>query len=186
MEHEPAKKESRIQLRWLVAATSFVAVVALAWGLYLLFTRPSPTDLVAQEIVSSHVRSLMERETHLTDVPSSDHHTVKPWFNGRLDFSPPVKDLGSAGFALVGGRLDYVGNRPVAALVYQQRQHFINVFIWPASGGTAVSRTAQVRQGYNLIHWTRAGMNYWTISDLNLAELQKFAELLEDDGADVR
>jgi anti-sigma factor RsiW len=167
----------RLSWRWLIPAASFAALVIVAVGLFALLSRPSTSDLVAQEIVSSHVRSLMEK--HLTDVPSTEQHTVKPWFDGRLDFSPPVKDLASAGFPLVGGRLDYIGNRPVAALVYQHRQHYINVFVWPSTGASDVSERALVRQGYNLISWTNAGMNYWAVSDLNLAELQEFVQLLQ-------
>ena len=174
----------RLSWRWMIPAVSFAALVIIAWGLIALLSRPSTSDLMAQEIVSSHVRSLMEK--HLTDVPSSDQHTVKPWFDGRLDFSPPVKDLASAGFSLVGGRLDYIGNRPVAALVYQHRQHYINVFVWPSTAASDVSGKALVRQGYNLISWTNAGMNYWAISDLNLAELQQFVQLLQNDSAAVQ
>jgi anti-sigma factor RsiW len=169
---------SRLSWRWMIPAVSFVVLVIVAWSLIALLSRPSTSDLLAQEVVSSHVRSLMEK--HLTDVPSSDQHTVKPWFDGRLDFSPPVRDLASAGFSLVGGRLDYIGNRPVAALVYQHRQHYINVFVWPSTGSSEVSGKVLIRQGYNLISWTNAGMNYWAISDLNLAELQQFVQLIQN------
>jgi len=183
-ESEVTNRSSRLSWRWMIPAVWFAVLVIIAWGLIVLLSRPSTSDLMAQEIVSSHVRSLMEK--HLTDVPSSDQHTVKPWFDGRLDFSPPVKDLASAGFSLVGGRLDYIGNRPVAALVYQHRQHYINVFVWPSTAASDVSGKALVRQGYNLISWTNAGMNYWAISDLNLAELQQFVQLLQNDSAAVQ
>jgi anti-sigma factor RsiW len=176
-ESEVTNRPLRLPWRWMIPAVSFAALLMVAWILGDVLSRPSTSDLVAQEIVSSHVRSLMEK--HLTDVPSSDQHTVKPWFDGRLDFSPPVKDLASADFSLVGGRLDYVGNRPVAALVYQRRQHYINVFVWPSNGASDASGRALVRQGYNLISWSNAGMNYWAISDLNLAELQQFVQLLQ-------
>ena len=183
-ESETANRSSRVSWRWLIPAVSGALLVVVALGLIAFLSRPSTSDLMAQEIVSSHVRSLMEK--HLTDVPSSDRHTVKPWFDGRLDFSPPVKDLASAGFSLVGGRLDYVGNRPVAALVYQHQQHYINVFVWPSTGASDVSEKALVRQGYNLISWTNAGMNYWAVSDLNLAELREFVQLLQNDRAAVK
>lgn len=183
-EERVTNRSPRLFWRWLIPTMSAAALIIVGLSLLALLRQPSTSDLVAQEIVSSHVRSLMEK--HLTDVPSSDQHTVKPWFDGRLDFSPPVRDLASAGFSLVGGRLDYIGNRPVAALIYQRRQHYINVFVWPSTGASDASERALVRQGYNLIQWTKSGMSYWAISDLNLAELQQFVQLLENDSATLR
>jgi len=167
-----------LRWRWILAGASLIAAVFVIWAVAGIFARQSTGDLVAQEIVSSHVRSLMA--DHLTDVLSSDQHTVKPWFNGKLDFSPPVKDLSQQGFSLNGGRLDYIGNRPVAALVYQRRQHSINLFVWPSTEVPAVNQKASVHQGYNLIRWTNAGMSYWVVSDLNLAELEQFVQLLQE------
>jgi anti-sigma factor RsiW len=165
----------RISGAWMSVAAAAVLVAMVAWWLGSLSSRPSSEDLMAQEVLSSHVRSLMAN--HLTDVSSSDQHTVKPWFTGKLDFSPPVKDLSGDGFPLVGGRLDYLEDRPVAAVVYQRRKHFINVFIWPLAEDSR-QKTA-TRQGYNLFHWTQSGMTYWVVSDLNWTELQEFVRLLE-------
>jgi len=176
-EDEPQRRSTIFRWQWLVAATSLITVIAVIWAVAGIPGRQSQGDVIAQEIVSSHVRSLMA--DHLTDVPSSDQHTVKPWFDGRLDFSPPVKDLSQDGFSLDGGRLDYIGHRPVAALVYKRRQHPINLFVWPATDATASTAKASVSHGYNLIRWSNGGMAYWVVSDLNLAELQQFVQSIE-------
>ena len=175
-ESKPKRNRTIFQPRWLVAAASLVLAFIVIWIVGRSLVKPDSGDLLAQEIVASHVRSMMA--DHLTDVSSSNQHTVKPWFDGKLDFSPPVKDLSQQGFILTGGRLDYIGNRPVAAMVYQRGQHPINLFVWPATGSTNSTETVAVRQGYNLVRWTNGGMTYWAVSELNLPELQQFAQLL--------
>lgn len=109
---------------------------------------------------------------------SSDQHTVKPWFNGKLDLSPPVADLAAAGFPLVGGRLDYLDGHPVAALVYGHQKHFINVLV-SADAKSNAAPTALAEHGYNVLRFARDGMNFWIVSDLNLAELRDFAAKLK-------
>jgi anti-sigma factor RsiW len=120
---------------------------------------------------------------HLTDVVSSDRHTVKPWFSGKLDYSPPVYDFAGRGFPLVGGRLDYVGGRPVAALVYQRGQHLINVFLWPAGQRASGERTPVTRRGYHLLNWSTPDYACWVVSDLGTAELTAFADLMRQGNA---
>jgi mycothiol system anti-sigma-R factor len=159
--------------RWTMAASG----LALAASLALFIAAPLRGPDLANELVAGHVRSLLV--DHLTDVQTSDQHVVKPWFTGKLDFSPPVVDLTSAGFPLVGGRLDYLSGHVVAALVFQRREHVINVFIWPGSTQSAqeASRSDDTfREGYHVLHWTEGSMNFWVVSDLNLPELQKFRE----------
>jgi len=134
------------------------------------------TRSVADEVVGDHVRAL--RDSRMVDVQSSDQHTVKPWFLGKLDFSPPVEDLSSEGFPLLGGRLDHVAGQPVAALVYQRRLHPINMFIWPAGDRTAASDSRSIR-GFQVRHWIRHGMSFWAVSDLNDAELEAFVRALQ-------
>ena len=162
-----------------LAAAAMLAVVAV--GGWQLSAARAARDLIAGDVLASHVRSLLGE--HLTDVASTDQHTVKPWFNGRLDFSPPVSDFAGAGYPLLGGRIDYVGGRPVAALVYGRRRHIINVYLWPADRGATGGPSALTRQGYHLRHWTTPGFVYWIASDLGTAELDQFAVLLKS--ADV-
>ncbi len=156
--------------RWQVLAVAAALLVAVSLGILLLRQVATSPDLTAQQVVSGHVRSL--QPGHLIDIASSDQHAVKPWFAGRIDFSPPVPDLGEHGFDLVGGRLDSIDGRAVAAIVYRRRQHLINLFVWP-SGGARAPRTLQVR-GFNLIHWRRGGLDGWVVSDLNTPELDQF------------
>jgi anti-sigma factor RsiW len=163
--------------QWLKWAIPVAGTALIAFLLATALIGPSTDELLAQEVAASHVRSLMA--THLTDVASSDQHTVKPWFDGKLDFAPPVKDLAAQGFPLAGGRLDYLQNRPVAALIYQRHKHFVNLFIWPATRSSNTAEKLTVRQGYNLIHWNASGMTFWAVSDLNPAELREFAELIK-------
>ena len=168
-----ARRSFRVWNRFAAAATG-VAVICLALLLSLTFTRPSARQQLAQEIVSSHIRSLLAN--HELDVASSDQHTVKPWFDGKLDFSPPVKDLAGQGFPLIGGRLDYLANRAVAALVFHRNKHVINLFIWPTKEGDSEPAARAPINGYNLIHWTQGGMTFWAVSDVNEKELMEFVQ----------
>lgn len=131
---------------------------------------------IVQEVLDQHIRSL--QVAHLTDVTSTDQHTVKPWFAGKLDFSPPVHDFSSQGYALIGGRLDYIGGRSVAGLAYRHRQHTVNVFIWPDNKSTHEYNVLD-NNGFHIIDWGQQGMHYWAVSDLNSEELKSFVELIK-------
>ena len=157
---------------WLRPRTvaPFGAGFALAACLVLLVLLPRGPEL-SDEIVADHIRAL--QPGHLMDVVSTDQHTVKPWFDGRIDFAPPVKDLKAQGFPLTGGRLDYLAGRPVAVLVYGRRQHVIDLFIWPEPGVAEPVSTS--RTGYNTVRWTRGGMTFWAVSDVEPRELRQFA-----------
>ena len=159
---------------WSRWAMPIAASLALAVGLNLMLATQRSQDVLRNELVASHVRSLQVE--HLSDVASSDQHTVKPWFNGKLDYSPPVRDLTQQDFPLLGGRLDYIAHRQVAALIYRHRKHFINLYVWPAQDGDAAP-DSHGSEGYTLVHWRHEGMEYWAVSDLNGEELRHFAEL---------
>src|SRR5437588_282685 len=165
------------QWNWLALAAAIVFAAIIAFNLVPRLQRPGADQLLATQLIASHVRSLMAN--HLTDVASSDQHTVTPWMDAKPDFAPPVVDLGGDGFPLVGGRLDYLKNRPVAAWVYQRRKHFINLFVWPKEPGAAGITDTITRQGYQLLHWVDSDFNYWAVSDVSDNDLQAFRQVFE-------
>jgi anti-sigma factor RsiW len=162
---------------WLGLAAAIVFAAIIALNLVPRLQRPGADQFLATQLIASHVRSLMAN--HLTDVASSDQHTVKPWLDAKLDFAPAVVDLSSEGFPLIGGRLDYLDNRPVAALIYQRRKHFINLFVWPAAPDATKTPKTITRQGYQLLHWVDSDFNYWAVSDVSDNDLQAFKQQFE-------
>lgn len=150
------------------------ALAAVAASLALLLVNPGAHErAIEDEVIAGQIRSL--QAGHLVDVATSDRHTVKPWFNGKVDFAPPVVDLAAQGFPLAGGRLDYLHGRSVAALVYRRRAHVINLFVWPSHPGETLSGRAS-RNGYNVAYWTSGGLEFWAVSDVDGADLQRFAQ----------
>jgi anti-sigma factor RsiW len=156
-----------------IAAVLIACVLSIASTAFLV-QRMTSQDQLARDVLAAHVRSLLQ--DNAVQIASLDTHTVKPWFAGRLEFTPIVKDLSAEGFQLLGGRLDYVGGRRVAALVYRRRLHQISVFIWPAGGEPPPVST--VINGYHVVAWSKAGMSIWAVSDINEAELRELQGLL--------
>jgi len=161
--------------QWLRIGTAVAASATVTWMVTVQLNGQSQDEAISEEVIASYARSGLTN--HFTDVEASDQHTVKPWLSGKLDFSPMVTDLTAVGFPLVGGRLDYLDNRPVAALVYRHRQHMVNLFVWPNSKSDK-PRAVQAfsKHGYNLLHWVNTGMTYWAISDVDSTDLKAFAE----------
>lgn len=162
--------------RWLAVAAAVVLLVYASSRIPAVLRTNKDRDILAAQIVDAHLRSL--QPGHLTDVLSSDQHTVKPWFDGRLNFAPAVRDFADRGFPLEGGRLDIVQGRTVAALVYGRRKHLINVFVWPDSQSNAAPRSG-AQQGYQWIEWRKGGMEMWAVSDVNAADLAELQRLLD-------
>lgn len=163
--------------QWPIAVGALAGLFAVASTIGLYTTLPGVDERIGDEIVSSHVRSLLA--DHAVDIVSSDQHTVKPWFSGKLDFSPPVRDFASEGFPLVGGRLDYVDHRTVAALVYRRAKHTINVFALPAPGRASdAAPRAGSTHGFHTVRWTRDGMTFWAVSDVAAEDLMRLVALL--------
>src|SRR5438105_5411544 len=165
----------RPMLGWLGPAVGGALAASLAM---LLLVQPSQQAGLEQQLISSHVRSL--QPGHLTDVQTTNQHIVKPWFNGRIDFSPPVPELADQGFPLAGGRLDSIDGKTVAAIVYHRRLHTVNLFVWPAKDTT---KRSFVKDGFEVTEWSRNGLRYAAVSDIPPADLQQFHKLFEQRSA---
>ena len=162
---------------WLALAAAIGLAAIIASSLLPKLWQPGADQFLATQLIASHVRSLMA--DHLTDVASSDQHTVKPWLDVKLDFAAPVVDLSGDGFPLIGGRLDYLDNHSAAALVYQRRKHFINLFIWPTTPVDGKEQKIVEREGYHLVHWADGDFTYWAVSDVNIIDLETFKRSFE-------
>jgi anti-sigma factor RsiW len=166
----PIRAPARPQVwRGLAVAACLLLAASITWNVIQL---ARPDARLSDTIVAGHIRSLLA--SHLVDVPSSDRHTVKPWFAGQLDFSPVLLDLAAEGFPLAGGRIDYLNGRRVAAVVYRRGLHVINLFEWPSATPGGESRFST--NGYNVVHWTNGGMTYWVVSDVAASELERFRQ----------
>jgi anti-sigma factor RsiW len=158
---------------WITTGLALAAGILVGFFAGQIRVRDAREQTLLAALTDSHVRSLIG--THLTDVISSDQHTVRPWFEGKLDFAPPVPDLSGQGFPLVGGRIEYIDGRSVAALVYERRKHFINLFVWPAPVGKEEVNGERPQRGYNIVRWRVAGMNYSAVSEIAEDDLRKFS-----------
>ncbi|MDD5581373.1 MAG: anti-sigma factor [Methylobacter sp.] len=179
---QSSKKTNSIwDWNWIIAwggkGAVMASLVAIVWSTSLFLATPSFQEKLTGELIASHIRSL--QVDHLSDVISTDQHTVKPWFKGMLDFSPPVIDFSSSGFPLEGGRLDYINGRTVAVIIYHHNKHPINLYVWPDSSKDSGLQNTN-RNGYNLVHWAVNGMDYWVVSDLEARKLTSFAESLHN------
>jgi anti-sigma factor RsiW len=153
----------------------WISALAAAAALVVVAVLPRAPD-VGSQLIANHVRA-MQLDSHLIDVVSTDHHTVKPWFAGKVTFAPLVKQLDSGGYILKGGRVDIVNGAPAAVLVYQAGRHIVDVYMWPANTGTLTLRTSNQIEGFNLRHWQEAGLTIWCVSDMSADELDRFAAL---------
>jgi mycothiol system anti-sigma-R factor len=163
--------------RWFAVAAGILLVASISWYAWpRLQNSAASAPVTAAEIIDAHVRSL--QPGHLMDVASTDQHTVKPWFDGKLAFIPPVKDFADEGFSLVGGRLDVLNGQNVAALVYARRKHIINVFVWATKEPDTPIHPPGSRQGYQWVHWRHQGMEFCAVSDVSAADLHELAHLL--------
>ncbi|HZT27172.1 MAG TPA: anti-sigma factor [Pseudolabrys sp.] len=173
---KPADAPSRRSLLQGFALGSAMTAAAAA-GVTFVIVGGDRDDRILGEAVSAHLRSL--QADHLTDVQSSNQHTVKPWFNGRIDLAPPVIDLTGQGFTLIGGRLDYIDGKPVAVIVYRRRVHVINLFVMQGMGGSLGAPKLETIQGFNILRWSEQGFNLMAVSDLNREELEEFGTKFE-------
>ncbi len=163
--------------RWLAVAAAILFVTVVSWYAWpRLQNSAASSPVTAAEILDAHIRSL--QPGHLVDVASTDQHTVKPWFDGKLSFIPPVKDYAEEGFSLVGARLDVLNGQNVAALVYARRKHFINVFVWPTKEPDTPIHPPGSRQGYQWVHWRHQGMEFCAMSDVSASDLHELAQLI--------
>jgi len=174
----PGKARGWPGWRWLQMAGTLACAILASVLITRISLAPADAVRVNDEVIAAHVRSLMV--AHLEDIASSDQHTVKPWFAGKLDFSPPVNDFSNQGFPLTGGRLDYIDKRFAAALVYRRHGHVINVFVWPVRDANMAKASSETRDGFNLVAWSASGLQFWLVSDVNSEELQTFSKLLRD------
>lgn len=170
---QPARAASRRSVLKGFFAGGAISAAAAA-SITFVVLREGRESRIMGEAISAHLRSL--QADHLTDVLSSDRHTVKPWFNGRLDLAPPVPDLTAQGFTLIGGRLDFIDGKPVAAIVYRRRVHVINLFVAQGLGPQPPARRLEVVQGFNILRWSAQGLDFLAASDLNRDELEEFAD----------